>query len=168
MSKGFSNQIKESNMNVVLLDGAQHMITCTLLEYLDKIIINMAVDGEIDISYDIQVPELNVIEKPVRKYDYDFEDEEEETRDDRIPVKEEECLNSTIIPTVLIGAGHTLKNQVLASQIGHMMAQHTNKNIILNVSGKLFGKPSAQSEYHEKDSELLTMAKHLIAQTYLV
>lgn len=153
----FKDQIKECHLPIRLHDGIDHMLTCTILEFLDKIIIHLAMDGETDISYDIQMPELDDLKKPRRIYNYD--DEIEDEGNDGV-------LNSSIVPTALIGGYDNMKTQVLASQIGHIMGQLSTKNLILNVNGRIFGKPGIDTEYHPNDSTLMQQIIHLVKETY--
>jgi hypothetical protein len=166
-SYDFKDQIKECNLVIKQLDETEHLLTCTILEFLDKIVIHLAMDGETDISYDIQIPELDDLKKPVRYYDYNetlYTDED--TTEGHDNDHNNSILNSSIVPTVLIGAGNNMKTQVLASQIGHVMCQQSTKNIILNISGRIFGGPSTANEYHQNDSLLLQQAVYLVKQTY--
>ena len=148
----FRNNVKELDL-IIKRDDEEHMLTCTMLEFLDKLIIHLSMDGETDISYDIQIPEKNDLKKPLRRYNFEEEEEQEE-------------LESTIIPTVLIGSGNNMKMQVLSSQIGHTISQLSNKNIILNISGKLFGR-AYLDEYRSGDSLLVQQCLHLVTETYL-
>lgn len=153
-SSDFERNIKELDL-IIKQNEEEHMLTCTILEFLDKILINVSMDGETDISYDIQIPEMNDLKKPVRRYD----DDDEEEEDNRLT-------SSTIIPTVLIGAGNNMKIQVLASQIGHEMSQFSTKNIILNISGKIFGR-SSLDQHRSEDSLIVQQCIHLVRETYL-
>lgn len=152
----FDKKIREVDL-IIKPDGKEHMLTCTMIEFIDKLIINLSLDGETDISYDIQIPEMNDLKKPLRRYDFDVDGEEVNEEDDDI--------SSTVTPTVLIGAGDNLKMQVLASQIGNVMSRLVTKNIILNISGKLFGRSSID-EYRPGDSVLVQQCTHLVQQTY--
>lgn len=148
----FRDNVKELDL-IIKRDGREHMLTCTMLEFSDKLFIHLSMDGETDISYDIQIPEKNDLKKPLRRYDFDEEKEQEE-------------LENTIIPIVLIGSGNNMKMQVLSSQIGHTISQLSNKNIILNISGKLFGR-AYLDEYRPGDSVLVQQCLHLATETYL-
>lgn len=162
-SHDFKDQIKESNLLIKQKDGSEHILTCTIIEFLDKIIIQLAMDGETDISYDLQIPELDDIKKPIRKFSYD--DSEFDGHWDS--EEDNSAVSSTIIPTVLIGAGQNMKTQVLAAQVGYLMSQFSTHNIILNVSGKLFGRPNTECEYHPNDSIIVEQVLHIIKETYL-
>jgi hypothetical protein len=159
---GFHETIKESNLIIKQHDGTQRMLTCTILEFIDKIIIQLAMDGETDISYDIQIPEHNDLKKPPQAQYTELEEGEVGFDEDH-----QIALESTIVPTVLIGAGNNMKTQVLASQVGHVMAQHSNKNLILNISGILFGNPLKAEEYHPNDSIVVQQVIHIVTDTYL-
>lgn len=92
-----------------------HQISCRIVEFEDKTIIDLLQDGKMDASYDIQLPKIGV--KPIR----DVND-----------------LESSIVPKLLIGPADNMKNQVTASQIGTLISQFQHKNIILNMSGMIF------------------------------
>lgn len=155
----FDDNLKELDL-VVKRGGREHLLTCTMIEFLDKLVIHLSMDGETDISYDIQIPEMNDLKKPIQNYQYEEEEGEGATNN------ESNTVPSTIIPTVLIGAGDNMKMQVLASQIGHTMSQLSSMNIILNISGKLFGRASLD-EYLPGDSLLVQQCLHLVTETYL-
>ncbi|KAG0673438.1 hypothetical protein C6P40_002943 [Pichia californica] len=162
-SNDFKNSVKELDL-IIRQNDVEHILTCTMLEFLDKLIVSLALDGETDISYDIQISTMEDMKKPIRRYDFDEEVEEKD--DDDSDAADIDQLNSTIIPTVLIGAGNNIKNQVLASQIGHRLKQHLAKNIILNISGKLFGRDSLD-EHRPEDSVVVQQCLHLVTETYL-
>lgn len=164
----FKESIKESNLIIKQYDGTERVLTCTILEFIDKIIIHLAMDGETDISYDIQIPENNEMKKPIQANGFSVNGYELE--EDEVGFQEESQMGteSKIVPTVLIGAGNNIKTQVLASQIGHVMAQNSNKNLILNISGRLFGNSLAGYEqYHPNDSTVVQQAVHIVTDTYL-
>lgn len=160
MNSNFKGNIKESNLIIPDSDGIDHLLTCTILEFEDKIIIHLAMDGKTDLSYDLQIPSLEDLKRPQKFYDY--EDGEIPSND----VDEEPHLSCNISPTLLIGAGNSLKTQVLASQIGHVMSQYTTKNILLNMSGMMFGRPSESEQYHPNDSTVVKQAIHVIVDAY--
>lgn len=155
-SNDFERNVKELDL-IIKHNEKEHLLTCTILEFLDKILINVSMDGETDISYDIQIPEMNDLKKPIRRYEDDDNDDNEE---------DSKLTNSTIIPTVLIGAGNNIKIQVLASQIGHEMSQLSTKNIILNISGKIFCR-SSLDQHRPEDSLIVQQCIHLVRETYL-
>lgn len=160
MSTDFETAIKESNLIITGTDEKEHILTCTILEFHDKILINLSMDGKVDIFYDLQIPAFDDLKKPKKMYDYEedevFSEEEDET-----------ILNSSITPVLLIGAGHNLKTQVLASQIGHVMGQHTTKNIILSLSGRMFSNKSQDDIYHPNDTTVVKQAIHIVVDTYV-
>lgn len=155
----FKNSVKESNLLIEQSDFSSHLLTCTILEFLDKVIIHLAMDGETDISYDIEITGQENMKRPLRNYDYNDDSDEE--------FESSNIANSTIVPTVLIGPGDNVKVKVLASQIGHLMSRLSTKNIILNISGKIFGKPKTQNVYHANDSLIMKQTLHLTQQTFL-
>lgn len=160
MTADFKDNVKESNLIIPDNNGTEHTLTCTIIEFQDRVIINLAMDGKTDLSYDLQIPSLEDLKKPQRFYDY--EEGEVPSND----FDEEPQLNSSISPTLLIGAGYSLKTQVLASQIGHVMSQYTAKNILLNMSGMMFGKPSMNERYHPNDSTVVKQAIHVIVDAF--
>lgn len=160
MPADFETAIRESNLIVPDNEGKEQVLTCTILEFQDKVVVNLAMDGKVDISYDLQIPAFDDLNKPKKTYNYE---------DDEVHTDEEvqSFLNSSITPILLIGAGHNLKTQVLASQIGHVMSQYTTKNILLNISGMIFGKPSSCDHYHPNDSVVVEQAVHIVLDTYV-
>ena len=154
----FSNTVKESNLIIKQQDGNEKMLTCTILDFQDKIIINLSLDGETDISYDIQIPQQNEFKRPYQIDDLNNEVDNELDNDDI-------SSTSTIVPIVLIGAGNNIKTQVLASQIGKVMSEESNKNIILNISGRIFG--NKDDEFHPNDSTVVKQCIHIVTDTYI-
>lgn len=155
----FKGNIKEGT-DMVNLNGHEYELTCTIVEFTDKIIMNMSKDGEMDISYDLHIPSFSDLKKPTRRYDVeDFETEDLENQDNN----ENGVLNTTIVPTVLIGGRNGMKTQVVASQIGQLMSLMSTKNVILNISGKLFGLDG--EEYQNTDFATLQTVVGLVRTT---
>lgn len=55
-----------------------------------------------------------------------------------------------------------MKNQVAVSQIGKLLAQYQNKNVILNMSGRLF----SGTEFNPNDFTKLKFIIKLVKDTY--
>lgn len=153
----FKDNFKEGT-ELINLNGQEYELTCTIVEFNDKIILNMSKNGEMDISYDLQIPTFSDLKKPTRRYD--VEDFEHQNNNDN----EHAVLNTTIVPTVLIGGHNDMKTQVVASQIGQLMSLMSAKNVILNMSGKLFGLDSKE-EYQDTDFATLQTVVRLVRKT---
>lgn len=150
MSTDFSDNFKEKTQE---FDG--EVLSCSILEFKDKILISLARNGEVNITYDIQTPSFSDLKKPQRRYIFDEEDYGDEERE----------LNNTIVPNLLIGIPN-LKMQVAASQIGLVISTLSSKNIILNISGKIFG-PVLSEEYKQSDFKILHEVLALVKETYI-
>lgn len=156
----FDKSIKESNL-AIKKNGVNHLMTCTVVEFIDKLVINISLDGEMDISYDLQIPVLDDLKKPLRQFNNDYEEDE-------VGIEDEDNTminNSTIVPILLIGAGNNMKTQVLASQIGFILSQHSSKNVILNISGKFFGNNPYDDTYKKEDYTSVQQIVQLVSDT---
>lgn len=150
MSTDFSGNFKEKRREI---DG--EVFTCSILEFRDKILLSIAKNGEINITYDIQTPSFSDLKKPQRRYIFDEEDYGQEGEE----------LNNTIVPNLLIGSPN-LKMQVAASQIGLVISTLSTKNIILNISGKIFGSKLSE-DYKPSDFKVLHEVLAFVKETYI-
>lgn len=147
MSTSFEDNFKQASLTI---DG--NKLTSTLIEMQDKLLLSVARNGEINVSYDLETPSFLDWKKPQRRYIFD--EENEESRE----------LNNTIVPKLLIGVPN-MKMQVLASQIGLLISTLSSKNIILNISSKIFGDQLSE-EYAETDFETLHQVLSLVKETF--
>ncbi|GMG56448.1 unnamed protein product [Ambrosiozyma monospora] len=106
-------------------------LTCSILEFANKFLINVSKNGEIDMSFDVQLP---TEQKRMNRYSYEDDDFDGSNMKD---------INEGVMANVLIGNNANLKNQVLATQVGKLVNQFNpqkKNSLILNVSGKIFAK----------------------------
>lgn len=150
MSSAFSDNFKERTQQI-----SGECFTCTMLEFKDKLLVSVARNGEVNITYDIQTPSFSDLKKPQRRYIFDEEAYEDSSSE----------LNNTIVPSLLIGAPN-LKMQVTASQIGLVISTLCSKNVILNISGKLYGSQLSE-EYKPTDFTTLHEVLALVKETYI-
>ncbi|OWB85317.1 hypothetical protein B5S33_g3981 [[Candida] boidinii] len=126
-------------------------ITCTILQFDDKLIISLSTDGITDITYSLELSKIQ--ERSLILYDDDGE----------------EYFNpSKIVPNVIIGDVSNLKDQVMASHIGFLLNKFVQKNVILNTSGKFWfykGK-KMNDESISNDHEKLQFILGLIESCY--
>ncbi|GMM31798.1 hypothetical protein DAMA08_045430 [Martiniozyma asiatica (nom. inval.)] len=150
----FTNAFKRGSK-----DTGIGQIECQTLEYADRVLVTVSLNGEVDTTYDLPLNSLGDVKRPSRRYDLDLEMENEENLDEDGNHAE---LNNSIVPNLIIGVGN-LKTEVLASQIGLLLNQFTSKNIILNISGKFF----KGDEYSEGDYQVLHVLLALVRESYL-
>lgn len=89
-----------------------------LIEFDDKIILNVMINGIVDTTLDIPMPTQSHINDPLQ---------------------DEQSLG--VEPVVLLGDPHNIKIQVVASQIGKVVQLlRRPRNIILSIASRYFGK----------------------------
>lgn len=99
---------------------ADHELLFHRLEWDDKIVLNIQINGLMDTTFDIPVSTRAAVNSIHR-------------------IQSEEDLN--IEPIILVGNHSNLKIQVVASQIGKLVLQLENpKNVILSIGSRWFGK----------------------------
>ncbi len=151
MTSKFENSTREISRDLELTDikgrYSSVELTCHIIEFANKTIVNIAQNGEIDLSFDVPLPKLREGRKP-------FNDTDADTYD--------AILDNQISSTQLLGGVYNMKNQVVVSQIGKLLAQHQNKNVILNISGHLF----SGTEFNPNDFTKLQFIIKLVKDTY--
>lgn len=102
------------------------------IEFQDKIILNVQINGVMDSTFDIPISSSSSINVYSR-------------------IKNGET--SGVEPVILIGDHNNLKIQVVASQIGELVLASANpKNLLLSIGSKWFGKGD---EADDKDFDRL-------------
>lgn len=89
------------------------------IEFADKIIVNVLIDGVMDTTFDIPLSTHSAINRSTQLEEIDL----------------------SVEPIVLVGNPHNIKLQVIASQIGKVVQQLRNpRNVILAMGSRYFGK----------------------------
>lgn len=123
---------------------AEHELLFHRLEWDDKIVLNIQVNGLMDTTFDIPVSTKAAVNSIHR-------------------IESEDELN--IEPVILVGNHQNLKIQVVAAQIGKLVFQLENpKNVILSIGSRWFGKgdESAPDDF-EKLVFVLAGVKEVLA-----
>ncbi|QPG72741.1 hypothetical protein FOA43_000042 [Brettanomyces nanus] len=123
-------------------------LTCRIVEFLDKVIVDIQKDGEMDVSYDIQLGKTGIKKHPIGS-----------TIEENVY---DAVLDNNIVPTSLLDGSCNVKNQVVASQIGKLMGELQKRNVIVNMSGKLF----KGTEFEKSDFQRLQIVVKLVRDTY--
>ena len=152
MSLRFEDTTREISRNLELNNDKGFIqsnieLTCNIVEFANKIIVSILQNGEMDLSFDVPLPKLKEGKIP-------FNDDETDTYD--------VVLDNQVSSTQLLGGVYNMKNQVAVSQIGKLLAQYQNKNVILNMSGRLF----SGTEFNPNDFTKLKFIIKLVKDTY--
>lgn len=125
-------------------------VTCNIVDFADKTIVSILRDGEMNVSYDIQLPKMND-----RRSHYM---DDEEAPDDLIA--------TGIIPTVLVGGHYDIKCQAVASQIAKLLSAGQSKPLILNMSGMFFKDGQFKQSDFTKLQFLVKLTKDVSELSY--
>ncbi|GME81595.1 unnamed protein product [Ambrosiozyma monospora] len=126
LSRNFKDEVQKDEFE----------LTCSIIEFANKFLINVSKNGEIDTSFDVQLP---TEQRRMNHYNYD----EYDVEDDDADGSNMKDINEGVMANVLIGNNANMKNQVLATQVGKLVNQFNpqkKNSLILNVSGKIFAK----------------------------
>ncbi|CAI5757197.1 unnamed protein product [Candida verbasci] len=113
------------------------------LEFLDKIILNIAINGVQDTTFEIPMTTKTTINY-MSAIEQDFEDQSPE-------------------PRLIIGNHDNLKIHIVASQIGKLILQSNPKDLIISIGSKWFGKgDDIESDDFDKLMFVLANVKTLL------